>query len=306
MDINGSQNFKILVVDDDTITRNLLILSLKKEGYQVEEATNGAECLQKYPRLQPHLVLLDALMPEMDGFECCQQLRQLASSEFLPILMITFLDDNASIDRAFNAGATDYITKPIHWRSLRQRVKTSLQAGHLAKLQAQQQSWQTLVRHWIGLLTANARPEDYAALGDQVLAQLRLTDVVVVNGNGSCDLRFKPGVNHVVNNQAIAEFSALRALLESYLDQNGEYWGEVSKEQLGTQFNEDQTLGQNCSIYLKTFAHFPKPAPIFMALSNAVDPVDAIHNPETRTKLDELGNLVALYMATPGNSPLKP
>ena len=145
MDIKEPQKFKILVVDDDAITRSLLILSLKKEGYQVEEAINGAEGLQKYQRLQPDLVLLDALMPEMDGFECCQQLRELSSSQFLPILMITFLDDNESLDKAFNAGATDYITKPIHWRSLRQRVKMSLKYGHLAKRQAQQQSWQTIV-----------------------------------------------------------------------------------------------------------------------------------------------------------------
>ena len=66
MDIKEPQKFKILVVDDDAITRSLLILSLKKEGYQVEEAINGAEGLQKYQRLQPDLVLLDALMPEMD------------------------------------------------------------------------------------------------------------------------------------------------------------------------------------------------------------------------------------------------
>jgi len=114
MNIKAPHNLKILVVDDDAITRSLLILSLKKEGYQVEEATNGVECLQKYQRLQPDLVLLDALMPEMDGFQCCQQLREISSSQFLPILMITFLDDNDSLDKAFNAGATDYMTKPIH------------------------------------------------------------------------------------------------------------------------------------------------------------------------------------------------
>ena len=208
IDLNVPQNFKILVVDDDAITRSLLILSLKKEGYQVEEATNGAECLQKYHRIQPNLVLLDALMPEMDGFDCCRALRQLVSFEFLPILMITFLDDNDSIDKAFNAGATDYIPKPIHWGSLRQRVKTSLQSGHLAKRYAQQQSWQTLVRQWIALLTTKADPQEFTVLRHQFLSQLPLGDRSIVDAQGGDDLGFDQALSQLADQNIDPEVQA--------------------------------------------------------------------------------------------------
>ncbi|MEB3160031.1 MAG: response regulator [Synechocystis sp.] len=184
-------------MDDDAITRSLLILSLKKEGYHVEEATNGAECLQKYPRIQPNLVLLDALMPEMDGFDCCRALRQLAAFDVLPILMITFLDDNESIDKAFSAGATDYIPKPIHWGSLRQRVKTSLQSGHLAQLYVQQQSWQTLVRQWLALLTTKADRQDFTVVWHQFLSQLPPGERAMVKTQGWGNLGVDQTLNQV-------------------------------------------------------------------------------------------------------------
>jgi CheY-like chemotaxis protein len=95
---------------------------MEEEGYQVVEANNGENCLAEFMRLQPDLVLLDAVMPVMDGFTCCSQLRTLPIAEHTPVLMITVLDDRESVDRAFTVGATDYVTKPIHWPVLRQRV----------------------------------------------------------------------------------------------------------------------------------------------------------------------------------------
>jgi DNA-binding response OmpR family regulator len=134
----------ILVTDDDSSLRSLLVMALTAAGYTMAEAVNGKECLLKVERLQPDLLLLDALMPEMDGFSCCQQLRSRPQTQNLPILMITFLDDHDSIEQAFQAGATDYITKPIHWQVLRQRVQgllNSAQLEHqanLSQLQLQQ------------------------------------------------------------------------------------------------------------------------------------------------------------------------
>ncbi|HEY9604302.1 MAG TPA: response regulator [Allocoleopsis sp.] len=112
----------VLVVDDDRALRALLCFAMEEEGYRVVEATNGENCLAEFTRLQPDLVLLDAVMPVMDGFTCCSQLRTLAIAEHTPVLMITVLDDRESVDRAFSVGATDYVTKPIHWPVLRQRV----------------------------------------------------------------------------------------------------------------------------------------------------------------------------------------
>ena len=116
----------ILIADDDRSTRSLLRLILKKDGYQVIEVENGRECLNAWQKHQPDMILLDAMMPVMDGFSCCQQINEKSR---IPILMITGLNDKESVDRAFAAGATDYITKPIHPPVLRQRLARILRAA---------------------------------------------------------------------------------------------------------------------------------------------------------------------------------
>jgi diguanylate cyclase (GGDEF)-like protein len=137
----------ILVVDDDQFTRQLLRRVMEKEGYLVIEAANGEQGLEAYKRLKPHLVLLDALMPVMDGFTCCTQLQMLGNDKSIesevfvdesfqdasrtPVLMITGLEDQESVDRAFAVGATDYLTKPIHLAVLRQRVRRIIQQSQL-------------------------------------------------------------------------------------------------------------------------------------------------------------------------------
>jgi len=118
----------VLVVDDDRALRALLRFAMEEEGYQVVEANNGENCLAEFARLQPDLILLDAVMPVMDGFTCCSRLRTLPAAEHTPVLMTTVLDDQESVDRAFTVGATDYVTKPIHWAVLRQRVARLLEA----------------------------------------------------------------------------------------------------------------------------------------------------------------------------------
>jgi len=123
----------VLVVDDDRSLRTLLRFAMEEEGYQVAEANNGENCLAEFARLQPDIVLLDAVMPLMDGFNCCSRLRSLPAAEHTPVLMITVLDDQDSVDQAFAVGATDYVTKPIHWAVLRQRVSRLLQASRSLK-----------------------------------------------------------------------------------------------------------------------------------------------------------------------------
>lgn len=113
----------ILIVDDQKSLRLLLHQEMKKEGYRVAEALNGEECLELVKQIEPDMILLDAIMPGIDGFDCCAQLKKLLSDDCPPILMITSLDDPASVDRAFEAGATDFVTKPIFWAVLRQRVR---------------------------------------------------------------------------------------------------------------------------------------------------------------------------------------
>ncbi len=116
----------ILVVDDERVLRLVLRRAMEKEGYRVTEACNGRHCLDIFQQQQPDIVLLDAMMPDLDGFSCCTEMQKLLGDNCPPILMITVLDDQESVDRAFEAGATDYITKPIDWKVLTQRVNRLL------------------------------------------------------------------------------------------------------------------------------------------------------------------------------------
>ncbi|MCU0537969.1 MAG: response regulator [Hydrococcus sp. Prado102] len=172
----------ILVVDDDRATRMLLKLAMEEEGYRVLEAKDGEQCLAAFTRWQPDIVLLDAIMPEMDGFTCCERLRELPGSENTPILIITALDDQDSIDRAFGAGATDYITKPIYWAVLAQRVKRLLATSEVLKqfenLRQQlerQQQWKAL---FDTITRQLSQPFDLRQLLNSTVTDLRIIDRV--------------------------------------------------------------------------------------------------------------------------------
>lgn len=133
IDVVQQESPLILVVDDDKSMRMLLRLALEQQGYQVLEAEDGEECLAVIQRRQPDAILLDAIMPAMDGFTCCSRLRSLQCSERIPVLMLTVLDEPDAVERAFEVGATDYITKPIHWTVLRYRLRYLLQQSQLYK-----------------------------------------------------------------------------------------------------------------------------------------------------------------------------
>lgn len=113
----------ILVVDDDASWRTLMRVALERDGYVVHEATDGAEAIDAARRTKADLILMDGAMPGVDGFAACSALRKQADLCKTPILMITMFDDERSVERAFTAGATDYITKPVNWAVLRSRVR---------------------------------------------------------------------------------------------------------------------------------------------------------------------------------------
>jgi diguanylate cyclase (GGDEF)-like protein len=119
----------ILVVDDDRGARRLTRATLTKAGFEVGEAGDGQAALDAVEQQGlPDLVLLDVSMPVLDGFATCQRLRALPGGERVPVVMMTGLDDTESIDRAFESGATDFITKPINWAVLPHRVRYMLRA----------------------------------------------------------------------------------------------------------------------------------------------------------------------------------
>ena len=119
----------ILVVDDDPTMRMLARAALEKEGCTVEEAEDGVDAISVLAAVKPDLILLDVMMPKMDGFSVCEQVRRLPGLERTPVCMMTGLDDTASIHRGYQAGATDFITKPINWLILGHRVRYILRAS---------------------------------------------------------------------------------------------------------------------------------------------------------------------------------
>ena len=117
---------KILIVDDDLDTLRLVGLMLQRQGYQISAATNGQQGLEKAFDESPDLILLDVMMPDMDGYEVTRRLRQNPSTASTPILMFTAkaqLDDKVT---GFEVGVNDYLTKPTHPSELQARVKTLL------------------------------------------------------------------------------------------------------------------------------------------------------------------------------------
>lgn len=113
----------VLIVDDDPGIRALTRRMLSHEGYLIEEAEDGEQALEMCARLKPSIILLDIMLPRMNGIEVCRRLQAQGKIEDCAILMITNLNDQQSIDQAFELGAVDYISKPVHWPVLRQRVR---------------------------------------------------------------------------------------------------------------------------------------------------------------------------------------
>lgn len=103
--------------------------TLEKAGFRVTESASGEDAIDAFEKLQPEAILLDVLMPGIDGFETCRILRSLPGGEHTPILMTTGLDDVESINKAFDAGATDFVTKPINWALMSHRVRYMLRAS---------------------------------------------------------------------------------------------------------------------------------------------------------------------------------
>ena len=120
---------KVLLVDDDEVNLLLTSIALRERGFAITEATSGEQAIQILSDWLPDVVVLDALMPGLDGFQTCRELRALPGFESLPVLMLTGLDDDASITRAYEAGATDFFVKSTQWSLLSGRLRYLLRAS---------------------------------------------------------------------------------------------------------------------------------------------------------------------------------
>ncbi|WP_348697002.1 EAL domain-containing protein [Duganella fentianensis] len=119
----------VLVADDDPVMRMLMLEMLGQVGLDTAEAEDGAQALASFRRLQPDLVMLDVEMPVMDGLAVCRAIRQQEQHASVPIIMVTGADELASVTSAYEAGATDFVSKPINWPILGHRVLYVLRAS---------------------------------------------------------------------------------------------------------------------------------------------------------------------------------
>ncbi len=210
---------KILIIDDDLDTLRLVGLMLQRQGYQITAATNGQQGLEKAFEEKPNLILLDVMMPDMDGYEVARRLRASPETVDIPILMFTAktqLDDKVA---GFEVGADDYLTKPTHPSELQSHVKALLARAAISTEQA------TTAQHEqhgyvIGLIAArggmgvSSLAANLAASlfpisqSDVVLAELTpgqgslALDLGIANENGLSDLLGKPPVEITRNNVA--------------------------------------------------------------------------------------------------------
>ena len=143
---------KVLLVDDDEVNLLLTSAALRERGFDVTEATSGEAALRLLGDWLPDVIVLDAIMPGLDGFQTCREVRAMAGFESMPVLMLTGLDDDASITRAYEAGATDFFVKSTQW---------SLLAGRLQYLLRSSRTRQELERSKSKL----ARAQDLARMG---------------------------------------------------------------------------------------------------------------------------------------------
>src|ERR1043166_3438732 len=130
---SGSTARWIVVVDDDPIVCEIVRTTLENDGFAVIEASDGIEGCRLYEERHPDLLLVDLMMPHMDRYELCRELRSRRDAACVPILVVTSRDDLPSIAWAYDCGATDFMSKPANWAILNYRVRYILGAEELRR-----------------------------------------------------------------------------------------------------------------------------------------------------------------------------
>jgi signal transduction histidine kinase len=121
------ENTKIHIIDDDVQTIQVLFHLLQKRGYQVRSSLSGQEALREFETYSPDLILLDIIMPEMDGYEVCGMIKSSSKLSLIPVIFITASNDTSELVKGFDAGAVDFISKPLNKAELLARVNTHVE-----------------------------------------------------------------------------------------------------------------------------------------------------------------------------------
>jgi signal transduction histidine kinase len=190
----------ILIVDDDDMLRAIMRAELEEEGYEVTEAADGKEALELCGEMRPDLLIVDVVMPRMNGFELCQALRAQPQTAFVPILMATGLDDGASIARAYDVGATDFIAKPLAWVVLIHRVRYMLRASRA--ITAFRENQERLLHAIEAAETANRSKTDFLAnmsheLRTPLNAIIGFSDIILEGRYGPVSGKYLEYIVHI-------------------------------------------------------------------------------------------------------------
>ncbi len=176
----------VLAVDDEEDNTLLLKGRLHRRGYDVETAPSGAEALAKMGEIAPDIILLDVMMPGMDGFETCQRIKEMPRDEFLPIILLTARDDKESKVKGLDIGADDYVTKPFDIDELEARIRAMLRIRDLqTRLTVEQGRTKDLTnqlkeKHRFGAIVGAS--ETMQEIFEKMKGAARITSPVIITG----------------------------------------------------------------------------------------------------------------------------
>ena len=142
---------RVLIVDDTVQNIQVLGTVLREQNYQINVAQNGLQALESVEKVRPDLILLDVMMPEMDGFEACKRLKANDQTKDIPIIFLTAKVETEDVVRGFDLGAVDYVTKPFNATELLARVHTHLE---LQRLRRELEEYNQLLEHKVQVRTA--------------------------------------------------------------------------------------------------------------------------------------------------------
>lgn len=133
MDLPSSQKNTILIIDDDTQNLKVMVGFLKESGFEISVARSGEDALKLVEHFTPDIILLDVMMPGLNGFETCGRLKANKITQNIPVIFMTALTDVENKVKGLETGAVDFVTKPVEYREVIARITTHLTLGNLQK-----------------------------------------------------------------------------------------------------------------------------------------------------------------------------